>query len=199
MDNGHIFLSYRSLEASFALKLAADLRNKGVRIWMDRLEMGIKGGDDWRQAIEQAVNTCSAMISALSPDYVASEYCRNEIARANRLGRPIFPVLLHPVPKDEWPLELERIQYVDFSKWQDETIYSQKFTELVSVLKEKAIAQVGNAPDLEVQYLTSLIAELEARRGVLEYVELSGQAQSKVRPAPLATDGWESEFALLRS
>jgi hypothetical protein len=33
----HIFMSYRSLEKDFALKLAADLKNAGVRLWMDVL------------------------------------------------------------------------------------------------------------------------------------------------------------------
>jgi len=48
----HIFVSYRSLEAEFALKIATDLRNSGVSIWMDRLD-GIRGADDWRRSIEQ--------------------------------------------------------------------------------------------------------------------------------------------------
>lgn len=39
----HVFLSYRSLEADFALQLAADLKSAGLRLWMDRLESGIKG------------------------------------------------------------------------------------------------------------------------------------------------------------
>ncbi len=54
---GPIFVSYRhGLEANFALKLTADLRNAGVRIWLDRLD-GITTGDDWRREIEQAINT----------------------------------------------------------------------------------------------------------------------------------------------
>lgn len=199
---GHIFLSYRSLEAPFALKLAADLKNRGVRVWLDRLEMGIKGGDDWRRAIEQAVNTCTAMICALSPDYVRAEYCRNEMARANRLGRPLLPVLVAPVPDDDWPLELERIQYLDFREWQDDGGYSKPFEALLAVLREKAAAQFVSVPDAETQYLTSLIAELEARRGVIEYVDLRGQADSPnaakaERPSPHGDMGWNAEFTLL--
>ena len=36
--SGHVFLSYRSLDADFALRLAANLKNAGVRVWMDRLD-----------------------------------------------------------------------------------------------------------------------------------------------------------------
>jgi hypothetical protein len=31
-EGGHVFLSYRSIERPFALKLAAALRNAGVRL-----------------------------------------------------------------------------------------------------------------------------------------------------------------------
>ncbi|MBK8021298.1 MAG: toll/interleukin-1 receptor domain-containing protein [Chloroflexi bacterium] len=48
----YIFLSYRSLEAGFALRLAAQLLNAGVNIWMDRLN--IKTGENWNQEIHKA-------------------------------------------------------------------------------------------------------------------------------------------------
>src|SRR5262249_24301889 len=106
-EGGHIFLSYYSGEADFALRLAADLKNAGVRLWVDRLD-GITVGDDWRQAIQRAIDGCAALIVVLSPDYVASAYCRNELARADTLKRPIFPVLLRPVSAQDWPIELQR-------------------------------------------------------------------------------------------
>src|SRR5262245_29221849 len=171
-DGAHIFLSYYSGEADFALRLAADLKNAGVRLWVDRLD-GIAVGDDWRRAIEQAVDGCAAIIAVLSPDYVASAYCRNELARADELKRPIFPVRLRPIPVQDWPIELQRTQYADFQNWLDEPNYQQQFAKLLKGLREHAAAQIGPIPGAEARYLTSLIAELEARKGVLEYVELS--------------------------
>jgi TIR domain len=77
--SGAIFVSYRNLELELALRLAADLKNVGVHIWMDRLD-GIIAGDDWRGAIEQAITNCPAMIAVLSPRLYASwsqpnQYC----------------------------------------------------------------------------------------------------------------------------
>jgi HEAT repeat protein len=190
-QQGHIFLSYRNIEADFALKLAADLKNAGVRLWMDRLD-GITVGMDWRDAIQQAINDCAAMIAVLSPDYIESEYCRKEMARANTLKRPIFPVLLRPVDPKEWPFVIEGVQYEDFTDWHDERVYHERLTKLLRRLGTEAAEQIKEAPDAETRYLTSLIAELESRRGVLEYVELAAEADAPpdIRPKPLVDDEW---------
>jgi hypothetical protein len=182
---GQIFLSYRSLEAEFALKLAADLKNSGVRIWVDRLD-GIGVGDDWRVTIEQAINTCAALIPVLSPGYVDSAYCRNELARADDLKRPIFPILLQAVPPGNWPLVVQRLQYEDFTGWRDEAVYRARCKALVRRLRAEARDQVGAPPDAETRYLTKLIADLEAKRGVIQYVELTvdAEATADCRPAP---------------
>jgi hypothetical protein len=92
VGNTHIFLSYRSSEVEFALKLAADLKNAGVKLWMDRLD--ISPGDDWRSSLEYAVLDSEAVIAVLSPEYVGSRYCLRELARADRLEKTIFPILL---------------------------------------------------------------------------------------------------------
>ena len=199
-SKGFIFLSYRNIEAEFALKLAADLKNSGIPLWMDRLEVGIKAGDDWRHDIETAVNDCAAMIVVLSPEYVSSKYCRREIARADTLEHPVFPILLHAVPREDWPIEVQRTQYVDFRQWQEETFYRQSLNNLVGILTTNLLGHVDDVPDQETQYVNTLIADLEARKGVLEYVELSVEAKSTssaIRPPVVDNMGWEPEFALL--
>ena len=186
----HIFLSYRAIEANFALQLAADFKNDGLRLWMDRLD-GIKSGDDWRLSIEQALTkeTCSAVIAVLSVDYINSEYCRNELARANRLQIPVYPVLLSHIPDEHWPIEIERIQFIDFREWQNNEIYQEKFSVLLKVIKGKFSSNFGPVPDHEIRYLNKLIAELESRKGVLEYVELISETEENIRPRPV-DDEW---------
>ena len=66
-DASFIFLSYRSTERDFALKLAADLKNAGLRLWMDVFE--IKTGDDWNRRLQDGVDACAGMIAVLSPEY----------------------------------------------------------------------------------------------------------------------------------
>ena len=185
---GHIFLSYRSAEADFALRLAADLKNAGVHLWMDRLD--IQPGDDWNRALVQSLNTCGGLIAIISPGYVSSDYCKRELARAGRMRRQIFPVLLQPIAETEWPLEIERLQQIDFTGWQDEEQYYDRLKELLWVLHKRASEQTGSAPSHETRYLTTLIAELEARQGVMAYVELAGYSTEagEQRPQPTNLD-----------
>jgi len=199
MNNGHhIFLSYRTFEADFAIQLAADLKNSGVIIWMDRLD-GIKIGMEWRKAIEDAINDCSAMIAVVSPDYVDAEYCKKELARANRLKLPIFPVLLRHVDEKVWPLIIEGIQFEDFTTWPDRSVYHKHFSKLLQRIHTVSPNQIGELPDIETRYLTTLIAELKSHKGVLEYIDLSAEAEEtrETRPEPNKNDGWAPEFALL--
>ena len=184
----HIFISYQSGEADFSIRVAADLRNSGVKIWMDRLDMGILPSQDWRLSIQDAltVERCNGMIAVLSPAYLTSRYCRNELARADRLGIQIYPIILSPFPGTQLPLEIERLQYVDFKEWRDDGIYLNKLTKLLDTLKEKFPNQFVPLPDLETRYLTNLIAELETRQDVANYVELEAEATRVVtRPLPL--------------
>ena len=204
---GHIFISYRSLEAEFALQLAADLRNAGVNIWVDRLDCGIQAGEDWRRSLERAIDGCSALIAVMSPSYLAATYCRNELARAEDKGCPVIPVLLHELP-DGKPIEVQRIQHVDFTQWRDEAAYSARFEQLMRVLGEHAQAQIGARPDPEHRYLTTLIARFEANRGVDQYVDLLGEVYEQVeraeifrrsQPSIIASWGLDPEFSSLEN
>jgi hypothetical protein len=202
-ERRHIFLSYRSTEADFALRLAADLKNAGVNLWMDRLD--INPGDDWRKSLESAVYSCAALISVLSSSYVSSKYCQRELARADRLGRPIFPVLLGPVPDADWPLDIERQQYIDFGGWSDEAVYQRQLNRLVDILKEKFADQISVIPDPVTQYLTNLAAAMETQKGLAEYLEFSTEAdkwlnRDFMRPEPHSIKFWSghTSFTLLQ-
>lgn len=198
MEN-HIFLSYRSIEADFALQLAKDLKNAGVKIWMDRLD--INPSQNWGDAIRVALNTCAGLVAVLSPDYFRSKYCPNELTRVYSLGKPIYPILLRHIDKQEMPIELELTQHIDFVRWQDSQEYSEKFEELIAAIKQKSADQVGAIPDVETRYLNSLIADLESRAGVTQYVELDATwtAGQELRPDAGLNRTWEAEFTLLHN
>lgn len=192
-----VFLSYRSFEREFAAQLARDLRNAGFRLWMDVLEGGIQGGDNWRDRLQSALDNCAGMISVFSPDYVSSRYCRSEVARVDRRGARIIPVLLESLEDaSDTPFGLESLQYLDFRRWRHETDYKARLGDLQSTLRRVFSGVEGSRPDEETQYLNQVIAGLGDKMGVLEYVEfgleLTDPAQ---RPGPL--DEWG--YSVLRS
>ena len=139
-ETKHFFVSYSHLDDDFALKLAADLKNIGVSIWIDRFDgIGLSPSEDWRKTIEMAItkDNANALISVISPNYINSKYCMKEIARADRLDIPIIPVLLQDIEDDSWPLEIEREQYADFSNWTNKNNYGIEFDKLKSTISKK--------------------------------------------------------------
>lgn len=125
-----IFLSYRSHELDFTQFLAKELQGKGIDIWMDR-RGGIEGGDDWRLSIQQAIASCSLLVVVLSPSYLTSTWCLRELARADTLGKPVLPLLLEDTSAAVLPIELSRVQYIDFRNWRDTAAFADALQMLV--------------------------------------------------------------------
>lgn len=107
-----VMISYARADArDFAGRLAAELRHKGVDVWLDTAE--IAGGANWLQALETALRACRVFIAVRSKAAKQSEWVINERLMAlNRKPRPlIVPVLLNDCPDD---LEFQSLQPIDF-------------------------------------------------------------------------------------
>ena len=185
-DKPHIFLSYRSAEKEFALRLARDLLQKNIPIWMDQLQ-GILPGDDWIQTLQDALNNSSGLIAVISPKYILSKYCRNELKRVAGLGRPVIPVLLEEVPKDDWPYEIQTNQYADFRQWQDPDQYSINMEKLLAGLEKQLGVKAGVIPAGNV---------IPEPGPALRGRDLDEQAQQAVQRAEKLKSG--SEFLALK-
>lgn len=187
--DAYIFLSYARADSGFAMQLAADLKNAGLRVWMDRFDLRV--GEQWRAGLEKALASCAGLICVVSPEYVVSRYCHRELGRVDTLKRPIYPVILQPVSDESMPIELEGKQYEDFSGWPEDGLYSAALVNITRILQDTGPDIIGDKPESEAQYLNQLIADMEAKRGVLKYV--AGQAEvamGDIRPAPQEDDEW---------
>lgn len=165
----NVYLSYHSIEMEFALRLAADLKNAGVNLWMDRLD--IAPDDTWLSTLQNAPRLSAALIAVLSPDYVASQFCRQELLLAFQMGLPIFPVLLRPLPDNGWPAEVAGRQYIDFGVWPREDAYQEEFKAFLALLNAEIPEQFGSVPDRALQYQVSLIADILAQQAIDRYLD----------------------------
>ncbi len=184
-----MFISYSRVDQDFAFRLAASLKNAGVATWIDQFE--IRVGQHWQREIEKALNTSSGCIAILSPDYVASEICRNELDRASDLKVPIYPVLLRRFDPASRPLSIQSLQHASFLAAHEPTNYDAGFAQLIAAIHRTAPAQITAPPGAGQRYLNTLIAELESKRGILQYLDL----QTGLRDRPPVHDEWG--FALL--
>lgn len=105
----HIFISHSHEDSDFAEILEHRLSQANVTVWRD---VNIRGGEDWRKGIDQAIKEAFALIVIMTPEAKASEYVTYEWAFAWGAGVKIIPLLLK---RTELHPRLESLQYLDFT------------------------------------------------------------------------------------
>jgi photosystem II stability/assembly factor-like uncharacterized protein len=103
------FFSYSREDSEFALKLAADLKAAGAKVWLDQLD--IHPGDRWDRAVEDALIHSPRLLVILSPASVNSTNVMDEVSFALEEKKTVIPVM----HKDcTVPFRLRRVHYADF-------------------------------------------------------------------------------------
>lgn len=103
-----LFISYARVDRLYCLKIV-DLLDVH-ETWLDHR---LYAGQNWWKEILRRLEWCEGFVYLLSPDSLASEYCRREYELAVSMGRAIIPVLIHE--QVSLPDELANIQHVDLS------------------------------------------------------------------------------------
>jgi hypothetical protein len=124
------FVSYARPDATFALRLASDLRHAAIDVWIDQLD--IRPGQTWDQAVEQALQRSDSVLVILSPRAVASRSVMDEVSYALEENKWTIPVLLEAC---ELPFRLRRLQHTDFS-----TDYDSALTRLLAAFSAASAA-----------------------------------------------------------
>jgi formylglycine-generating enzyme required for sulfatase activity len=102
-----IFISYSHKDSGYAHRLAEELEQKGFSVWIDdRIDYGTQ----WPDVIEEQLDDCGAFVVIMSPRSKKSDWVQNELSRAKRKGKKVFPLLLEG--EEPW-LSVEVTQYVD--------------------------------------------------------------------------------------
>lgn len=104
---GHIFISYNHQDVEYADKLSNALQNRGFEVWIDEV---IEYGSEWPLEIQEHLDACEALVLIMTPASYESKWVQNELNRAMRKNKPIFPLLLDG---DEPWLSVEATQYTD--------------------------------------------------------------------------------------
>lgn len=139
MSQPPIFISYSRQDAEFALQLGRDLREAGVHLWIDQLD--IPPGGRWDREVERALKACRTLIVVLSPEAVASENVMDEVGYALSESKRVVPVMCRSC---ELPLRLQRVQYVDLSA--DYRPGLQRLVATLAAPEPQAAAEVRAEP-----------------------------------------------------
>jgi GTPase SAR1 family protein/predicted phosphodiesterase len=97
------FLSYAHSDEPLREELMKHLsllqRQSVIQTWHDR---NINAGDDWKQQIDDNLNTATVILLLISADFLASDYCyeiemQRALARHNAGEARVIPVIVRPV------------------------------------------------------------------------------------------------------
>jgi WD40 repeat protein len=126
-----VFVSYSHRNRVFAERLARDLGDAGLEVWIDFRQ--IQGGEQWRDEIFKGLEHAEIVTACLSPEAVQSEWCRREISTAKNENKLLIPVMVSPcfdlLPQYEETKWLPDVQFIDFQPG-----YEQAFPELLGSL-----------------------------------------------------------------
>ena len=126
-----VFMSHNSQDKPFVRRLAKELENYGVKVWVDEAE--IKIGESLTQKIGQAIEETDFFAVVLSKNSIDSEWVQRElqIAISKEMEKKkvvVLPLLLEPV---SIPAFLKDKLYADFTKPDN---YELSFTRLLKAI-----------------------------------------------------------------
>ena len=133
----HIFISYSRSDAGYAKKLAEALEHEGFVVWNDNR---ISLGTSWPRVIQEQLDQSSAVIVLMTPRAYQSEWVQNELGRAKRKQKAIFPLLLEG--KEPW-LSVESTQYLDVT---DGRLPPMAFYKLLDEVISRRASSTSQAP-----------------------------------------------------
>jgi hypothetical protein len=161
MSGETIFVSYSSDDRPFALGLVKELQRLGANVWIDQLGIGL--GENWDNAIEEALEKSETFMLILSPTSVESQNVQDEVSIAINTKKKLVPILIKAC---ELPMRLQRRQYADLTNNPDKAI-----TDILTFLglNEKASTSLNQ--------ILSLIGVAEAPKKVVHKVteEITGK------------------------
>ncbi len=124
----HVFVSYSREDSEAALQVVSDLQRQNVHVWLDQKSQ--RGGDDWIEAIQVAIDGCSHFVLLMTPSSVVSNIVRDEWTYAKKVGASIVPVMLQ---RCEPPFPLHTMNWIDL-----ENDYDRGIKEVIRALAEPA-------------------------------------------------------------
>lgn len=112
-----IFISYSRRDLAFVGKLRTLLENAGLGAWVD-IE-GLYAGEEFWPEVAKAIDAAVVFVFVMSPDSIASRFCRMELERAIAGQKRIVPLCYRDVNTDGLNPEIARRQWVFFRDGDD--------------------------------------------------------------------------------
>ncbi len=175
--NNDIFLSYSRENADLVKKIYDSFQDEGFRIWKDNIKL--EHGDNFVNEIFENIRNSKTFLVLLSKSSLDSRFVRDEVAAAKQsfidFGYPnILPIkVTDDYDKSEVFPEIAPLQYVNFSKIENEDDFGKKMMELADRIHRLAY----NIPTQENKALST--------KGVKEFMKkVEDDLETKIKENP---------------
>jgi hypothetical protein len=136
-SNYDFFISYSSKDRRFVLRLAEDLKRRGLEVWLDLWEM--RPGDRLRDRIAEGITRCDRLLVLLSPHSINSSWVKIELDSAmirelESNSVVVVPTLYGEISVEDIPLDLKGKLYLDFRK---KSNYSRNLESILKLVRKQ--------------------------------------------------------------
>ncbi len=147
-----LFISYSSDDLKKIIPIVSLLRVGGHVPWFDEK---LVAGQDWKQTLKEAIVRSDAFIYMITPQSLASEWCRWELNNAVLLNKPIIPILVEAA---ELPGYLSHLQYADFTRKSDNEAIAKLLGglgEITQIIPKENVPAAADNPSGEPAHRVS--------------------------------------------
>ncbi len=132
-----VFLCHAEPDKAFTEKIRKTLMRESITVWMNRTD--IKTGAQFQAEITRGIEAADNLVYLISPDSLHSEYCQQELDYALAHKKRIIPLLVEPTDLTQIPPILCTLQFIDFTRHEDEEKYRLSGDKLLNVLNQDAL------------------------------------------------------------
>jgi WD40 repeat protein len=129
-QNGSVFISYSRKDKEFVRKLHNGLMSQDVKTWVDW--EGIPLSADWMEEITSAVNSADAFLVVISPDWLASKVCADELELGLASKKKLVPIL-YRAPEKGTPMH-EKLAATNWVYMRPEDDFEATLPKLVEAI-----------------------------------------------------------------
>ncbi|HSM70887.1 MAG TPA: TIR domain-containing protein [Anaerolineales bacterium] len=108
-----VFVSYSRKNIKFCRQLAKEFQKRDVDIWVDW--EGIPPTVDWMEEIERGIEDADTFLAIVSPDWIASKVCQDELNIAVKNGKRLIPVVPDDIVWEDVPASLAHLNFIFFT------------------------------------------------------------------------------------
>ncbi|MFX0143842.1 MAG: TIR domain-containing protein [Candidatus Hodarchaeota archaeon] len=132
-DESFVFVSYSHTDKLQVYPIIDYLNKKSINIWYDE---GIPISENWKRAIVENLDKCTAFLVFITPHIIDSEYVRKEISYALKRHKPFFTIYLRETDlPHELIFDMDEIQAMKKYLMPETEFYAKLREMLVPVLQ----------------------------------------------------------------